>query len=97
MDYAAEWKSIKNKVTFISVIELVLLVFAFSLSLQAEGPIASHIAKAVIPAALLIHALVLYKLWRCPHCNRHLKFWQRLHMESVSSLSGCSSCGAKFK
>jgi len=97
MDYVAEWKSIKRKVTFISVIELVLLIIAFSLSLQIPEPIGSYLTQAVVPIALLIHGLVLYKLWRCPHCSKQFKFWQRFHNESVSSLSGCTSCGAKFR
>jgi hypothetical protein len=97
MDYVAEWKSIKRKVTIIGVIEIALLVLAFLLSFQVADPMGSYLAQAVIPAALLLHAFVLYKLWRCPHCGKRFKFWQRHLNESTSSLSGCISCGAKFK
>jgi hypothetical protein len=97
MDYVAEWKFIKRKVTIIGVIEIALLILAFSLSLQVAEPMGSYLTQAVVPVALLLHVFVLYKLWRCPHCGKRFKFWQRHHNESVSSLSGCIGCGAKFK
>ncbi|WP_043888393.1 hypothetical protein [Methylophaga thiooxydans] len=97
MDYTDEWKSIKRKVTIIGVIEIVLLVLAFALSLQVAEPMGSYLTQAIVPVAVLLHAFVLFKLWRCPNCGKRLKFWQRHHNESVSSLSGCIGCGAKFK
>ncbi len=97
MDYIAEWKSIKRRVTIIGVIEIVLLILAFWLSLQVADPVGSYLTQAVVPAALLLHAFVLFMLWRCPRCGKRFKFWQRHLNESVSSLSGCIGCGAKFK
>jgi len=97
MDYVTEWKGIKRKITAISILELVFLVVAFSFSQQFDGKLASYLGQVVLPATLMLHGLVLYKLWRCPHCSKRFKFWQRFHRESVSSLSGCFGCGAKFK
>lgn len=94
MNYTVEWKRKTKRLRLIAVILIAVMISMAALSTKYEIEWLFH---AGFYGMFFGYSAVLYKEWRCPHCGKQFKFWERWHRESVSSLISCSKCGAVLR
>lgn len=96
MEIKKQWKRNKQKIQFISFLEIIGLAVCLTQSQAFEKEHGSWFFMTILGAMFIVHTLALLHYWKCPRCKKRQPFWERHHRASVGSLTNCTYCGTPF-